>query len=66
MLEKDGLIKTKIKNEATYRINFFRQETKKAIMKLVKKLPEGTILDEEKIEKLISVFPAVFDYVLAI
>ena len=45
MLEKDGLIKTNIKKEATYRINFCREETKKAIPKLVKKLPEGVELD---------------------
>ena len=57
MLEKDGLIKTNIKKEATYRINFCRKETKKAIPKLVKKLPEGVELDEERIEKLTSVFP---------
>ena len=41
MLEKDGLIKTNIKKEANYRINFCREETKKAIPKLIKKLPEG-------------------------
>ena len=29
MLEKDGLLKTNIKKEATYRINFCREETKK-------------------------------------
>ena len=57
MLEKDGLIKTKIKKEATYRINFCREETKKAIPKLVKKLPKGVVLDEERIENLTSVFP---------
>ena len=57
MLEKDGLIKTKIKKEATYRINFCREETKKAIPKLIKKLPEGLVLDEEKIQNLIRVFP---------
>ena len=57
MLEKDGLIKTNIKKEATYRINFCREETKKAIPKLVKKLPEGVELDEERIENLTSVFP---------
>jgi len=33
MIEKDGLIKTHIKKEATYRINFCREETKKAIPK---------------------------------
>ena len=57
MLEKDGLIKTNIKKEATYRINFCREETKKAIPKRVKKLPEGVELDEERIENLTSVFP---------
>jgi len=57
MLEKDGLIKTIIKKEATYRINFCREETKKTIPKLIKKLPEGVVLDEERIENLTSVFP---------
>jgi len=57
MLEKDGLIKTKIKKEASYRINFCREETKKAIPKLIKKLPEGVVLDEERIETLTRVFP---------
>ena len=57
MLEKDGLIKTNIKKEATYRINFCREETKKAIPKLIKKLPEGVVLDEERIENLTRVFP---------
>ena len=57
MLEKDGLIKNDIKKEATYRINFCREETKKAIPKLVKKLPEGVVLDEERIEDLTNVFP---------
>ena len=57
MLEKDGLIKTNIKKEATYRMNFCREETKKAIPKLVKKLPEGVELYEESIENLTSMFP---------
>ena len=57
MLEKDGLIKNDIKKEATYRINFCRDETKKAIPKLIKKLPEGFVLDEERIEDLTRVFP---------
>jgi len=57
MLEKDGLIKTNIKKEATYRINFCREETQKAISKLIKKLPEGVVLDEERIENLTSLFP---------
>ena len=57
MIEKDGLIKTNIKKEATYRINFCKEETKKAIPKLIKKLPEGVVLDEERIENLTTVFP---------
>ena len=36
MIGKDGLIRTNIKKEAYYRINFCREETKKAIPKLVK------------------------------
>ena len=46
MIGKDGFIRTNIKKEATYRINFCREETKKAIPKLIKKLPEGVVLDE--------------------
>ena len=57
MIGKDGLIRTNIKKEATYRINFCREETKKAIPKLIKKLPEGVVLDEERVENLTSVFP---------
>jgi len=57
MLEKDGLIKMNIKKEATYRINFCIEETKKAIPKLIKKLPDGVVLDEERIENLPRVFP---------
>jgi len=57
ILEKDVLIKTNIKKEATYRINFCKEETKKAIPKLIKKLPEGVVLDEERIENLATVFP---------
>ena len=55
--EKDGLIKANIKKEATYRINFCREETKKAIPKLIKKLPEDVVLDEERIENLTNEFP---------
>ena len=57
MIGKDGLIRTNIKKEATYRINFCREETKKAIPKLVKKLPEDIVVDEERIENLTSEFP---------
>jgi len=57
MLKKDGLIKKNIKKEATYRINFCREATKKAIPKLIKKLSEGVVLDEERVENLTRVFP---------
>ena len=54
---EDGSIKENIKNESTYRINFCKEETKLAIPKLIKKLPEGIELDEERIENLATVFP---------
>tara|TARA_B100000886_G_scaffold330548_1_gene281083 strand:- start:171 stop:671 length:501 start_codon:yes stop_codon:yes gene_type:complete len=57
MLKKDGLIKENIKKEATYRINYCREATKKAIPKLIKKLPEGVVLDAERIENLTILFP---------
>ena len=57
ILEKDGLIKINIKKEAAYRINFCREETKKAIPKLVKKLTKGVVLYEKSIENLARVFP---------
>ena len=57
IFDKDGSIKKNIKKEATYRINFCKEETKKAIPKLIKKLPEGVVLDDERIENLVSVFP---------
>ena len=57
IFEKDGSIKKNIRKEAIYRINFCKEETKKAIPKLIKKLPEGVVLDEERINNLTSVFP---------
>ena len=54
---EDGLIKENIRIEATYRINFCKAETKLAIPKLIKKLPEGIELDQERIEDLAAVFP---------
>ena len=54
---KEGSIKENIKKESTYRINFCKAETKLAIPKLIKKLPEGIELDEERIENLATVFP---------
>ena len=52
-----GSIKENIKKESTYRINFCKAETKLAIPKLIKKLPEGIELDDERIENLATVFP---------
>ena len=57
IFEKDGTIKKTIEKEAVYRINFCKDATKLAIPKLIKKLPEGIELDEERIENLASVFP---------
>ena len=57
IFEKNGSIKKNIKKEAIYRINFCKEETKKAIPKLIKKLPEGVVLDEERSNNLTSVFP---------
>ena len=57
IFEKDGSIKERIQKEAVYRINFCKDVTKLAIPKLIKKLPEGVELDEEKIDNLTKVFP---------
>ena len=57
MYEKDGSIKEAIVKESVYRINFCKDITKLAIPKLIKKLPEGVELDDERIENLASVFP---------
>ena len=61
MYEKDGSIKLNIKREAVNRINFCREETKKAIPKMVK-LPEGMELNEERIESLANTFPNQYLY----
>ena len=61
MYEKDGSIKLDIKREAVNRINFCREETKKAIPKMVK-LPEGIELNEERIESLTNTFPNQYLY----
>ena len=57
IFEKDGSIKETIEKEAVYRINFYKDITKLAIPKFIKKLPEGVELDDERIENLASVFP---------
>ena len=57
IFEKDGSIKEVIEKEAVYRINFCKDITKLAIPKLIKKLPKGIELDDERIENLASVFP---------
>ena len=51
------LYKEANQKEAFYRINFCKDVTKLAIPKLIKKLPEGVELDEEKIDNLTNVFP---------
>ena len=57
IFKKDGSIKEAIVKEAVYRINFCKEITKLAIPKLIKKLPKGIELDDERIENLASVFP---------
>ena len=57
IFERNGSIKEVIVKEAVYRINFCKDVTKLAIPKLIKKLPEGVELDDERIENLASVFP---------
>ena len=57
IFEEDGSIKENIKKEANYRIGFCKEVTKAAIPKLIKKLPKGIELDEEKIEDLATVLP---------
>ena len=57
IFEKDGSIKEAIVKEAVYRINFCKDVTKLAMPNLIKKLPEGVELDEEKIDNLTNVFP---------
>ena len=57
IFEKDGSIKETIQKESVYRINFCKDATKLAIPKLIKNLPEGVELDDERIENLADVFP---------
>ena len=57
IFDRDGSIKEGIVKEAVYRINFCKDITKLAMPKLIKKLPEGVELDDERIENLASVFP---------
>ena len=57
IFEKDGSIKETIQKESVYRINFCKDATKLAIPKLIKKLPGGVELDNERIENLADVFP---------
>ena len=57
IFEKDGSIKEAIQKEAVYRINFCKDVTKLAIPKLIKKLPEGVEVVEEKLDNLTNVFP---------
>ena len=57
IFEEDGSTKETIQKESVYRINFCKDVTKLAIPKLIKKLPAGVELDDERIENLADVFP---------
>ena len=61
MYEKDGSIKLDIRREAVNRINFCREEIKKAIPNMIK-LPEGMEFNEERIESLTNTFPNKYLY----
>ena len=60
MFEEDGLIKKNIKEEATKRISICRKATIQAIPNLIKDLPEGVDLTEERKQSLANVFPTMY------
>ena len=57
MFDKDGLIKKEIKQEAVQRISMCREATLEAIPSLIKELPEGIELTEERKQNLANSFP---------
>ena len=57
MFEKDGSIKKVIKEEAIPRIRICRKATIQALPNLIKDLPEGIELSEERKERLANSFP---------
>ena len=60
MFEEDGLIKKNIKEEAIQRIRICRKATIQAIPNLIKDLPEGVDLTEERKQSLANVFPTMY------
>ena len=57
MFDKDGSIKKVIKEEAVQRISMCREATLEAIPSLIKELPEGIELTEERKQNLANSFP---------
>tara|TARA_B100001057_G_scaffold477795_1_gene547438 strand:+ start:557 stop:1057 length:501 start_codon:yes stop_codon:yes gene_type:complete len=57
MFDKDGSIKKIIKEEAVQRISMCREATIQALPNLIKDLPEGIELSEERKERLANSFP---------
>ena len=57
MFNKDGSIKKIIKQEAVQRISMCREATLEAIPSLIKELPEGIELTEERKQNLANIFP---------
>ena len=63
MFEKDGLIKTNIKKETTYRINFCKEE-KKSYYKLNKEITGGCCIRSRENRKFNQrVSSGLFNYV---
>ena len=57
MFNKEGSIKKGIKEEAVQRISMCREATLEAIPSLIKELPEGIELTEERKQNLANIFP---------
>ena len=57
MFDNDGSIKKVIKEEAVQRISMCREATLEAIPGLIKELPEGVELSEERKQNLANIFP---------
>ena len=57
MFDEDGSIKKVIKEEAVQRISMCREATIQALPNLIKDLPEGIELSEERKQRLANAFP---------
>ena len=57
MFNKEGSIKKGIKEEAVQRISMCREATIQALPNLIKDLPEGIELSEERKQRLANAFP---------